>query len=59
MTLDARLEQLSKKHRALEAEIHAEQTHPGFDDERLGLLKRQKLKVKDEMHRIQSRRLPH
>ncbi|MEL6363807.1 MAG: DUF465 domain-containing protein [Pseudomonadota bacterium] len=56
MTLDARLEQLSKKHQALETEIHEELRHPAFDDDRLVLLKRQKLKVKDEIHRLQLRR---
>jgi len=59
MTFEARLERLAKKHEALENDIEAERLRPSFDDLRIAVLKRRKLRVKDEMHRLQSHQTRH
>lgn len=44
-----RIDSLKAKHAALEAAIHEEETRPLPDATRLHELKRQKLKIKDEI----------
>ena len=53
MTLAAHLAELSEKHRVLERKIREELARPGTDDAQLTLLKLQKLKLKDEMAKLQ------
>ena len=45
----AHVEALASKHAALEAQIDAEETRPHPDDTLLMRLKREKLRLKDEM----------
>ena len=52
MALDARLEELSEKHRALDRKIEEELARPTSDDLKIAELKRQKLRLKDEMERL-------
>jgi hypothetical protein len=52
MSLDARIETLEKKHGALEAELHTAMLHPSTEDTEIQELKRQKLKIKDEIERL-------
>ena len=52
MTLDAHLEELSEKHRALEQKIEEEMARPSADDLKITTWKRQKLRLKDEMERL-------
>ena len=40
---------LQTKHAGLEAQIRAEQARPAPDDERIRTLKRQKLRIKEEI----------
>jgi hypothetical protein len=52
MALDAHLEELSEKHRALDRKIEEEIARPTADDLRIADLKRQKLRLKDEIERL-------
>ena len=52
MTLDAHLEELSEKHRALEKKIEEELARPSADTLKITGWKRQKLHLKDEMERL-------
>lgn len=52
MTLDAHLEELSEKHRALEQKIEQEMARPSADTLKITEMKRQKLRLKDEMERL-------
>ncbi|MEM9011619.1 MAG: YdcH family protein [Pseudomonadota bacterium] len=48
----AHLEELRRKHANLAIEIESEERHPGASDLRIQELKRQKLKLKDEIARL-------
>lgn len=52
MSVDERIEALKAKHARLEYEILEETARPHPDDLHLHELKREKLKIKDEMSRI-------
>ena len=49
MTLAGHLAELSEKHRSLELKIQEELARPGADDLQINRLKKEKLKIKDEM----------
>jgi hypothetical protein len=49
MSLEDRIEALKAKHRALEAAIEQEQNRPHPDDLQISTLKKQKLRIKDEL----------
>lgn len=49
MSLDERIDALKVKHKALEGAIEKENTRPFPDDIHLAGLKKQKLKIKDEI----------
>ncbi len=49
MGLVERVESLKIKHQALEAAIKEENSHPCPDDLHLGVLKKQKLRIKDQL----------
>jgi hypothetical protein len=52
MAIQSHLAELEKKHRALEDEINEALAHPSTDDLKVVELKRQKLKLKDEIARL-------
>ena len=52
MAIQSHLAELEKKHRALEEEINEALAHPSTDDLKVVELKRQKLKLKDEIARL-------
>jgi len=52
MALDAHLVELSERHRALDRKIEEELARPTADDLKIAELKRQKLRLKDEIERI-------
>jgi hypothetical protein len=54
MALDAHIEELSGKHRALDKQIQEEMVKPSSDDTRIAELKRQKLLLKDRVTRLRS-----
>lgn len=59
MTIESHLEQLVKKHGALEHEIAEAMAHPSTDDIVLTDLKRKKLHLKEEIERIRSGKTHH
>jgi len=52
MALDAHLVELSERHRALDRKIVEEQARPTADPLKIAEMKRQKLRLKDEMERL-------
>mgnify|MGYP000897100103 CR=1 FL=1 len=52
MALEAHLSELSEKHRALDRKIEEEASRPTADDLLIADLKRQKLRLKDEIERL-------
>lgn len=59
MAITAHIETLNERHNQLEVEIAKEAKRPAFDDVKILELKRQKLKIKDEIEEIKSRLGPH
>ena len=53
MRAEAHLEELNEKHRDLDHAIEAELSRPYADDLKIQELKREKLKLKDEIERMQ------
>lgn len=53
MALSAHLQELSEKHRQLERRIEEEMARPGSDDLEIRRMKQEKLKLKDEISRLQ------
>jgi hypothetical protein len=54
MTLAGHLAELSEKHRVLERKLQEAISSPGSDDIEISRLKREKLKIKDEMTKLQN-----
>ena len=54
MSLEAHVEELQRRHRALEMEIAEAHAHPSIDDLEIVSLKRRKLLVKDELVRLKN-----
>ena len=54
MELEGQIENLALQHRKLEEIIAAELTQPGWDEARIAALKKQKLRIKDELERLKS-----
>ncbi len=55
MNLNSRLTELQKKHATLTQKIEINQRSPGIDDLKIGELKREKLRLKEEIVRVSSR----
>lgn len=56
MSTDARIRSLEDRHGALERRISQEEIRPLPDTEELHRLKREKLRIKDEMERLRPER---
>ncbi|MDP2732078.1 MAG: DUF465 domain-containing protein [Hoeflea sp.] len=54
MALVAHLSELVEKHRVLDRQIEEELARPMADDLRIAELKKRKLYLKDEIHRLKS-----
>ncbi|WP_082469588.1 MULTISPECIES: DUF465 domain-containing protein [Rhizobium/Agrobacterium group] len=54
MTIQAHIASLEKKHGALEEELETVLASPSSDDQQIVDLKRKKLRLKDEMQRLQA-----
>ena len=52
MALQTHLNELERKHQALEREIQDAMAHPSSDDLRVAELKRRKLQLKDEITKL-------
>lgn len=54
MAIEARIRELDARHRSLEQMIEEEMSHLSSDDLRVRELKRQKLKLKEEMESLRA-----
>ena len=54
MAVEARIRELDARHRNLEEQIEDEMSHLSSDDLRVRELKRQKLRLKEEMESLRS-----
>jgi len=54
MSLQAHLSELAAKHKNLESELADALAHPASTDQEIAELKRKKLRIKDEISRIES-----
>ena len=54
MTLAGHIAELSEKHRLLEMRIKEELARPSADDLQINRLKKEKLRIKDEMTKLNS-----
>lgn len=54
MALQGHIEELSEKHKKLEELIETEMTHPDWNEYRIAALKKQKLRLKDEIEKLRS-----
>ena len=52
MSLSSHLQELRKKHEHLSNEVEEAQRSPAFDDLQITALKKQKLKIKEEIERL-------
>ena len=54
MALQGHIQELSEKHKKLEELIEDEMTHPDWNEYRVAALKKQKLRIKDELERLRT-----
>ena len=54
MALQGHIEELSEKHKKLEERIHDEMAHPDWNEAQVSALKKEKLRIKDELERLKS-----
>ena len=54
MSLSSHVQELRKKHHSLEMQVEEAQKSPAVDDLTLTSLKKQKLKIKEEIERLQT-----
>jgi hypothetical protein len=52
MAMQGHIEELSTKHQKLQDMIESEMTHPDWDEVRVAALKKEKLRIKDELERL-------
>ena len=58
MATKAHMDTLSQRHQELEAAITAETKHPAYDEFRVTELKREKLRIKDQMEELRQEMKP-
>jgi hypothetical protein len=54
MAIEARIRELGARHQSLEREIEDELSRPAADSDRLRALKRQKLRLKEEIESLKA-----
>jgi hypothetical protein len=54
MASTAHIEELSEKHRAIERKIEEELSHPSSDELTIAALKKEKLRLKDQIAKLQA-----
>ena len=54
MALEAHLAELSEKHRKLKVAVEQELQRPSFDPVRISELKKEKLRIKDQIERLKT-----
>lgn len=59
MSISSHLDELRRKHAVLEQKIETEVRSPGSDDLQITEMKREKLRLKEEIHRLSSKPTVH
>ncbi|HEY2069112.1 MAG: DUF465 domain-containing protein [Rhizomicrobium sp.] len=54
MALQGHIQELSEKHKKLQEMIEVEMAHPDWDEVRISALKKEKLRIKDELERLRT-----
>jgi hypothetical protein len=54
MALQGHMQELSEKHQRLEDQIESEMAHPDWNETRVAALKKEKLRIKDELERLRT-----
>jgi hypothetical protein len=54
MALQGHVQELTEKHQKLQDLIESEMRHPDWDEVRVAALKKEKLRIKDELERLRS-----
>ena len=54
MAVEAHIRELSDKHQKLQELIEAEMAHTGWDEIRIAALKKEKLRLKDELEKLRT-----
>ena len=54
MAVESHIKELADKHQRLEELIEAEMAHSGWDEIRVASLKKEKLRLKDELERLRT-----
>ena len=54
MALQGHVQELSEMHKKLEQLIETEMAHPDWDEVRVAALKKEKLRIKDELERLRA-----
>lgn len=55
MALESHVREIADKHQRLQELIEAEMTHSAWDELRIAALKKEKLRLKDELERLRTR----
>jgi hypothetical protein len=55
MSLDSHLTELRRKHEMLDHRIEEERRHPGADDLSIAAMKKEKLRIKEQIARLSGR----
>jgi hypothetical protein len=54
MALESHIREIADKHQKLQEQIEAEMNHSAWDDLRVAALKKEKLRLKDELERLRT-----
>jgi len=54
MALESHIREITDKHQKVQELIEAEMAHSGWDEMRVAALKKEKLRLKDELQRLRS-----
>ena len=54
MALQSHLSEIADKHRRVQELIEAEMAHSGWDEMRIAALKKEKLRLKDELEKLRT-----
>ena len=54
MALQGHIQELSDKHKELQEMIESEMAHADWDESRIAALKKEKLRIKDELERLRN-----
>ena len=56
MAVESHIREITDKHRRIQELAEAEMTHSGWDEMRIAALKKEKLRLKDELEKLRTER---